>query len=252
MTNEDMPNLGFFLKFIEPQYLDDFLKGHVHFSSLYYFNEVERNGNSIIGDDSEGAYTQNLTNATAYLQIEGDPKIYEFPVSHAISRYDMSEEDKNHYGIASFFYLTKQDFVEHSHSENQRIYVLKKEVIDYFRTFNTDKRVPVIIYTDPFIDLLKKQNTPNTCGKVHYYDDDDPAEFAGLSQMDNFYDTIPFLKRKRYSDQKEFRVCVVLDKGTETSRGEEFELGDMSNMALPLKFIGNQHLAIVVDYSSEK
>lgn len=246
MEFRESKDIGFLLKFVERERLEGFLKGEINFSPLKYFNDKAKNDHDdFIADEKEGAFKVDIPkNTSIKLKVEGDDRIFEIESVSGTIQVELDEKDKAGLGCASFFYISMDDmkFKRNDLEKDETIYVLKDSVIDYFKAFNEDKRIPVLIEVNRFLKTLKDHTErQKNYGPVHYYKNN-LQEFVDSEPDKIPYEMIPFYKDEKFKEQREWRIISRLDKEGER---QCINFGDISSFSLILDENNNQQVAMI-------
>lgn len=185
---------GFFIKFVEKQYIDEMINGAYFFKNLLYFkNQPDDIDNSGIKDLDEGKYKVHL---------ESDPN-NGLEISFSFSKLE------KHIAIMSLVHLEKSDFINSPENGKMKI---KSDVINELKNIS-DGRPCFIIPCNEMLYQIENHdfsgdNVNNFyVGKVNYYEKGNTDQL--LSEMNNneIIDLF-FKKRSTYANQREFRMLV--------------------------------------------
>lgn len=237
MIKMDSKDIGFLVKFVEPERVESFLDGEVYFSPLKYFVDMEkRDGDDKIGDAYEGSVLYTLKpNDKIWIQPldkEGNPNGKPFSVKPSKATrltVGFKDDEKEKLGVASFFYLSLDDMEPtdfESDEEDISAFSLSADNLDLLENFNDeDKRIPIVIL-DVRKFIKKVESAIDYYGSITYYDSNN-MESAYKASSENVV-LSSFKKRKEYSDQKEYRLEKWLDI---PGKGQVIQLGDLRSIA---------------------
>lgn len=241
-------NIGILVKFVEQKYVQKFMnEGEIHFSSLQYFIDLEKNnGNHVIGDKNEGEYSYTYGPGTRVtimpLGKDGKPNGEEFTFSPSSSEFreGLYEKDKETIGVSSFIYLSllnDYQLIKRDSENKVNYYLLKPETLKWLKEFNEGNRQMIAIYD--YFKFLKMANSKRISHKlVEYYDNN----LSDIKKHRNYYDYV-FLKRKSYKDQREFRLAVRLKKSLTS---ENIQIGSINSFAKVFNYDEIGHLGLIV------
>lgn len=240
-------DIGFLIKFVEEKWLPSFLKGNINFSPLSFFKDKAKEDNDgFIADEKEGSYKIHLPKSTKFKMFVPDTGeiITEFK-SAATIQTELEENDKGRIGCASFFYISMDDMVIDSENkeDGETVFALKKSVQEYFKKFNTNHRIPVLINIRELCNVLDKDTTKQkSYGRVNYYKNS-LHEFVNAQQKGVPYAMIPFYKDERFKEQREWRIVTKLD---EVRRRQCVNFGDISKFSTPLTEDAVNRICLIV------
>ncbi|MDT7013313.1 hypothetical protein [Levilactobacillus namurensis] len=182
----------FYLKFIEPQFLDSFLeKGTIHLSRLGYFIDLENEtGDDIIGDRLEGAWMMNMDPEVTKLTIiraNGEKIVLQGAKDGIVGkiRTEVTNEMVRDWGILSMCHLDLSEDGYFS-SVNEKKHIgkmrLRKEVVnELYQLSDNGNRIPVLFDVNKFIELLMRelQGKHAAClNDVTYYSENDDENIS--------------------------------------------------------------------------
>ncbi|MDD2722526.1 MAG: hypothetical protein PHH59_00705 [Methylovulum sp.] len=199
----------YFVKFFEKEcYADQFISGELYLNSLAYFKKVEKNCDDGRADRHEAVeiwcqpkdFISMSFPANPHLDIAGEDLIE--PVS-------MSRNDSDFLHVFCMYAISVTPFK----TINGEIIYTEEEVIKFKEQFKIDEqcfkfgKFAVIMLASNFLNKIRQsqqafQDQGYSCvGRlVDYYDDE---LFSGRIEEQD----VPFKKHKRFSYQKEFRIC---------------------------------------------
>lgn len=184
---------GFFIKFVDEQYIDGMINGTYFFKNLSYFkNQPDAIDDSGIMDSAEGLYALHLENSEDRVTI-----------------YLGLPEVEKHIAIMSLVYLAKSDFINNLKNNKMKI---KPEVINELRNISNG-RPCFIVPCNEILDQIKNHDFSGddvkSCydGKTRYYERGNTNQL--LSEMD-YKEVIDlyFKKRSTYANQREYRILL--------------------------------------------
>ncbi|WP_206464407.1 hypothetical protein [Ligilactobacillus pobuzihii] len=248
----DSKNIGYLVKFVEPERVESFLDGEIYFSPLKHFVDMENEkGDNKIGDAYEGSILYTLKQSDKiWIQVlnkNGSPKDKPFSVKPSKSTrltVGFKEDEKEKLGVASFFYFSLDDMEPtnfESDEEDISAFSLSAENLSLLQSFNEeDERIPIVIL-DVRKFIKKIENEIDYYGSVTYYDSNN-IETACKASSENIV-LSSFKKRKEYSNQKEYRLEKWLDI---PGKGQAVQLGDLRSIAGPFSIEEISHLAMLI------
>jgi len=244
VENDTNIHPGFLLKFVDKQYVDDFInKGQLHFSQLGYFIDQENeNGDDVIGDRSEGMRIANPDPEASTITITWKDKKYEL---HGAKdgvlkiKYEYTDDTVRQWGVVSIcnIDLFKDGEVVSVDRINKIWEVKLKQALldDLYRLSGEGTRVPVIFNAQTLLECmdekLKTVSHPMFMRNVKYYSDESEANIS-LDEYNEHPENIAFLKRQQYKYQREVRVLYT--GAVPYKRGKNIEIGSIIAGAIKL------------------
>ncbi|MED1713462.1 hypothetical protein [Bacillus paralicheniformis] len=194
-------------KFIEPQFLSDFLNGNVFFRRTGYFIELEKNsGDKVIGDRYEGSHFRHYDPNNESIAIKIDGKFVPLKVSKGFmtQRYDAAQD----FQLSCFVQLKlDSDFI----LKEDKIYNIKEDVIEGLRK-DFEGRKAILVHNEKaffhHLDKSAREMGLGIChGTVNYFDPDIETPLTEEVFERNMIASF-FYKRKSYQNQKEYRIIT--------------------------------------------
>lgn len=237
---------GFLLKYIEKQYVSDFIsKGTLHFSSLGYFIDLENTtGDNVIGDKLEGARIVNADpeNTTITITFDDDKEYKLCGKDDGVLgiSYEFTDEIVREYGVLSMCNIDLfRDFEEVSYdklTKTSKIKLKKSVGEELYRLSDGGNRVPILINAKGLIktmDTVFKNGKYNVMMKNVSYYDNNVKENISLKEYDKDLTNIVFLKRNIYEYQRETRIALL--ESVPYEQGLNISIGSLENVALDLQ-----------------
>lgn len=226
--------VGFFVRiFSEEKFRDEFIKGNLYMNTIKYFREYEDAHSDNVGDKNEAvsAWLQPANLRIILKHPSGDVVI---PGSDIAAPIVLRQ---NRFDSINVFCIT----VLHSHGITLSDEVSEEdfEKLKAYFTLPDDvcklgRYAAVIPNTGVFLERVRNaaqklmdanQEVSLVCQQVTYYD---PKNTLSLEHED---DAI-FHKQKNYEHQREFRIA--LDRGSDVAEPFTLNIGDISDIALPV------------------
>lgn len=227
--------IWYFIKFFErEEWADQFMVGHLYLNTLGYFKGIESAGSADRGDPTEGVamwlqpHDVIMTLKVPNLQLETTitAKDLAGPIQFSSTYHD------NLHLLCLYAMHSDAARIEDGEATRQEMERLQRQLRIDPKCFELGK-FAVVIPAGPFLKQLReafsRQNIAATGKLVDYYDD---AVFHGEIAASE----IPFSKQKRFSYQREFRVC--LKRPAPTADALIVDIGDLS--AIGKKIPANQ------------
>jgi hypothetical protein len=229
--------IWYFIKFFErEEWADQFMAGHLYLNTLGYFKKMESGGSADRGDPTEAVamwlqpYDVTMTIKVPDLQLETTitAKDLAAPIQFSSTYHD------NLHLLCLYAMHSDDAKIEDGKATGtlQEMERLQRQLRVDPKCFEMGKYA-VTIHAVPFLkqlrEALTRQHIAATGKLVSYYDD---AVFHGEIAASE----IPFSKQKRFSYQREFRVC--LNAPAPTAAALIVEIGDLS--AIGRKIPANQ------------
>lgn len=184
---------GFFIKFVDKQYIDGMINGAYFFKNLSYFkNQPDDIDDSGIMDSAEGRYDLLLENSEDSVRI-----------SYGVSGVE------NHIAIMSLVYLRKSDLINNLENGKMKI---KSDVIKELRNISNG-RPCFIVPCNEILDQIENHDfsgdNVKSCyvGKANYYERGNTNQLLSEMNYDEVID-LYFKKRSTYANQREFRILL--------------------------------------------
>ncbi|EAF3114885.1 hypothetical protein CSI43_14255 [Listeria monocytogenes] len=206
------------IKFIEEEYLEDFLAGNLYLKPISYFNDLEREKNDrVIGDNYDGKYTKPYPPGTKikFSSLKGE-HIIDINVNNAV--YSEQHEKNKETLICCFVSIDDENMIDRD----------GKKIIDpkLLETLEKDfkNRIPIVITESPDEFASRINKAIETTYKLPYSDNNYELHHGLVSYYDkdsesmekNEYDKDPkkaiYNKRDSYMNQKEHRFCLAPNK----------------------------------------
>lgn len=246
MGKETVP--GLLIKFVEPQYVDNFINnGELHFSPLGYFIDLENEyGDDVIGDKSEGSRIINFDPKQSKTTMTIDDKEYILDPNDVNSiNVEFTDDAVREWGVLSLCNINaKEDFEIEKYDKKTEKAVLKIKdnvINDLIRLSDENKRIPVIINASGLLSVMDSKFTQKgrniRLQNVEYY----PESIQQNITVDEFKSDpgkIVFLKREKYNYQRESRIALFEDIG---QNGENISIGSLKKCAFKLDPVTGLH-----------
>lgn len=196
------------VKFIDQQYINDFVdKGQIHFLTLNEINDLEKNGNDTQGDLYEGKTVNefNPQKVNIYIKDIKNNKVY--PIQYKSAEVSVTYSALQKRVIASFALLRTNDFYQTDSG-----YQIKESVVRGLESISGG-RPCVLLPTFAFLEIVKTYTKQHGLG-IHYrpitYKERSPSEAISYNKSDEeeIINDLAFTKRKKYVNQKEFRILI--------------------------------------------
>lgn len=207
---------GLFKFFNSEKYRDDFLNGHLYFSSLNSFRKVEKS--EVFGQNDCYECCDILQPDSVKVTI-GNTELTDFAGPISIC----SESDVLRSNIMCFSTIICDDQKEYNSLE-----AMKQDVLIPEKMIKYGEYAVVIPQADLFVERLKKAVLKAGIGllgrPVNYYD-------FSKDNISRRYPDIAFQKRSEFSYQREFRF--LLKKHESIDSPQILDVGDLSDIAVP-------------------
>lgn len=215
ITEENKDMVIGILKFVYPQYSQDFEEGNLFFNNLRNFRKIEHDH---IGDKLEGVISSKMgdkNNATDEVEMtiknleDKNAKIYRFNVKEVVIKN--THEIVNEFKICCFTIIRLSDLEEVS--ENRLKF--KESFISKVSGINDNRNVYLTFDVYNFIENIKEEfgkiDSYFKADYVKYFKDKHPL-FNNLSTgklltAKDYIDS-SFYKSDEYSDQNEYRILT--------------------------------------------
>lgn len=193
-------------KFIDPDFLSDFLDGNLYFKNTGYFIDLEKkNGDKVIGDRYEGSHFRHFDLEKESLFIEVDGKLIPLNINRgfATRQYEAVRD----FQMTCFVELKEIDF----YTEDNKIFRIKKDVIEELKKDFKGRQVVALHNEKAFFHQLdknaKNMNLGFYHGPVKYFD---PNGETPLTEEEFEQDMTKafFHKRSTYQNQREYRIIT--------------------------------------------
>jgi len=203
------PTIWYFIKFFaEERYADQFMAGRLHLNTLAYFKRVESERGDGRVDSTEGvAMWWQPDDIIIMLNVPKMGQNIEITEKDLAAPVSMSFFDHNYLHLLCLYAVYSRGF----EVIDGKFHGLPEEAEELQRQMKIDDRCfkfgkfAVITPAVPFLNQLKtalRSQGYKAKGKlVEYYDEE---TFHGAIPVNE----IPFRKQKRFSYQREFRLCV--------------------------------------------
>lgn len=226
--------IGFFVRiFSEEKYRDDFIKGNLYMNTIKYFREYEDSHSANVGDKHEAlsAWLQPANIRMIIKHPDGDIVIPGSDIAAPIALRRNRFDSINVFCITVLHShgITLDDDVSEEDFEKLKSYfTLPSDVI------NLGRYAAVIPNTGAFLERVrnaaqalvnKEQAVKLVCQQVTYYDPEDSLS------LEDENDAI-FHKQKNYEHQREYRIA--LDRGVEVAEPFNMNVGDLTDIAIPV------------------
>lgn len=224
------PIIWYLIKFFtEERYADQFMTGGLYLNTLEYFKkaETESSDGRIDSTEAVAAWLQP-DDIRIKLNIPeiGDCEITKKDLAGPVC---LSFDHHNYLHLFCMYAIYTTGF----EAIDGKIDCAPEDVEDLQRQVKIDERclkfgkfaiiTPAVAFLDNLKKALKIQNYKATGKLVEYYDNE---VFHGMIPMAD----IPFMKQKRFSYQREFRLCV--DAGCKTDSALTINIGDISHICV--------------------
>jgi hypothetical protein len=232
----DCPSIYlWFIKFFEKEeYADQFMAGHLYLNTLTYFKELESKSGDGRDDSTEAIamwWQPNDISIKLNLAGIGDIEITRDDLAGPAS---MSFDYHNSLNILSLYTM----YVTGFEPKDGKLSCKPEDVTELRQQLAIDRRCfelgkfAVVTQVGLFIKRLREALQTQT-GKVDgrlvdYYDKD---TFHGKIPFDD----IPFRKQKRFSYQREYRLCV--DSRGVSSGPIRLNIGDISTFSAKMESV---------------
>lgn len=196
------------IKFFDQQYLENLEERNIHFSNLNTFTKNDKNLTSAQNDDQEGKHKTIFDSQKINIVIRPTGSSEEIPVEFDSGEQNLSlpKNDAEKMYITSFVALNmSSDFEEQG---NQ--FFIKPNVLEDI-TEIANKRPFVLIMEDQLLKTLKTIPGVTYAHEISYLSDRD---FPQLTS-DKDIVKLAFTKDKKYAGQREYRVLVNREDGTQ-------------------------------------
>ncbi|WP_308902445.1 hypothetical protein [Latilactobacillus curvatus] len=207
-----MKTEGFFIKFIDKQYIDDMAKGNYFFKNINHFKILEEDELIGIKDPKEGTYQKDLNMHNHIIKLGYKGNQLDVPITKATLSYEY--EDTNRIAIMSLLFLPLTDFVKDPINKNWLM--IKPEVIkEIGEEFNG--RPCLMIPGGEFMEQITEHNfekdnvTMCKTGLINYYSKRNSEKNPNKMTKEDVFD-LCFQKEEFFSKQREFRVALGLKK----------------------------------------
>ncbi|WP_018391823.1 hypothetical protein [Bacillus sp. 37MA] len=195
------------IKFVEPQYEEDFLNGNIYMKKSSYFVDLENKGlDKGIGDKYEGAYLRKLDPKMKNVIMvgpNGEMLKIDMDKSYLAESYGFSK----HIPLSCFVMLSADDFIFNNQGEG----TLKEEVFkELSKDFNGRKAI-IISKVNEFLKQIETELDATGqsihFGAVQYFNEYDPNPLDKA-----VYEEEPIMafmyKRDYFKYQREFRLVL--------------------------------------------
>ncbi|QOZ92913.1 hypothetical protein EU243_15120 [Bacillus velezensis] len=199
-------NVRVLFKFINPEFLSDFLHGDLYFKNTGYFIDLEnKEGDKVIGDKYEGSHFRHfdLEKESLFIEIDGNLIPLNINRGFATKQYEAARD----FQMTCFVELTENDF----YTEDNKIFRIKEDVIKGLKQDFKGRKAVVLHNEKDFFHYLDKNSSNMGLGLYHgsvkYFD---PNSETPLTEEEFEQDMIKafFHKRSTYQNQREYRVIT--------------------------------------------
>lgn len=196
------------IKFFDQQYIENLEERNIHFSNLNTFTKNDKNLTSAQNDDQEGKHKTIFDPQKINIVIKPTGSSEDFSVEFASGEQNLflPKNDAEKMYITSFVALNmSSDFEE---QDNQ--FFIKQNVLDDIAGI-ANKRPFVLIMEDQLLKTLEAIPGVTYAYEITYLSDRDFPQFTS----DKDIVKLAFIKNKKYAGQREYRVLVNREDGTQ-------------------------------------
>ncbi|WP_323705923.1 hypothetical protein P3U41_05845 [Mammaliicoccus sciuri] len=203
------------IKFISPEYSDDFENDKLYFNTLQTYHGIEHEE---IGDNLEGVISkkygdENVQNGlTLCYQIKGDPKVYSFPINTAVDKITPVKAEEMYINCFSELWFSDLELYK------DNILKVKETYIESLKDIHDGRNIYVTAGAekDSFLKAVERYGHTNGfdfIGKgVTYFKNTHPMynnlkNTKKLSRDD--YINSCFCKNIKYQNQNEYRLLFI-------------------------------------------
>ncbi|MEB7824808.1 hypothetical protein [Staphylococcus chromogenes] len=220
VTRENEEAVIGILKFVHPNFAEDFEKSQLFFNNLQRFHEIEHHE---IGDNLEGVISNKLGNKyDPNDEVEVYVRNLEVP-NAKIHKVNVKEVTLKHtsnivkdFKICCFSIIILRDLVE-SDDGNYR---LSQEFIQKMKGIIDNRNIYFTIHSEDFINKLSRTFSEKDIyfksSIVKYFEDKHPLFYKienGEKLLVKDFIDASFYKTNKYSNQNEFRILTYKLKG---------------------------------------
>lgn len=221
-----VPNIWYFIKFFkQEEHANGFMEGSLYLNTLVYFKKVESECNDGRTDATEAvAMWWQPNDLVINLNVPGIGAT-EITSKDLAGPVSMAFDYHNYLHLFCLYAVHtvgfecvdgKLDYAPEDAQELQRQLNIDERCLKFGRFAVITPAVP---FLDRLREALKRQGCKATAKLVEYYDDE---VFHGEIPMAD----IPFKKQKRFSYQREFRLCVY--PSIQKDAAITIDIGDIS------------------------
>ncbi|MGS0668303.1 hypothetical protein ACU40O_13190 [Staphylococcus arlettae] len=215
ITRENEETVIAILKFVHPNYAEDFENSKLYFNDLQRFHKIEHNE---IGDNLEGVISNKLGNKyKPNDEVEMYIRNLEVPNSkiHKVNVKEVTLKNTSdivkEFKICCFSIIRLKDLVESDDGK----YRLNQDFIRKMNGIVDNRNIYLTIYLKDFIDKLVRtfsdKDTYFKTAIVEYFEDKHPL-FYKIENGDRLkvkdFINASFYKTSKYSNQKEYRILT--------------------------------------------
>lgn len=235
-------HISFFLKFIKPEYEEDFIQGRLYMNTLKYFiDEEKKSGIRGVGDALEASAVFSDVKLR-FIEPNTDTVVME----GSAKRINLYSDNRVQSPVFCL-YAVDNDVLEFSESDREIIAKPKISKVDLEKLVSDFGDNMIIVNPAPFVErvLAKCKELKIGCKmqKVKYYNfntnyGDRIDKYEDLENPD-----ICFIKDEYFKNQNEYRILL---KDTYSSEAFILDIGDISDITTKFKitdfFSGNFEL----------
>lgn len=221
------------IKYINPNHVNDFIKGNIHFSPLSSFRKQNNtHTKEQINDKFEGYLVDRVsTGNNISLKFNGK-EISHLLVNNSYGyalENKFTSDDSGKWGIFSCTILDLNDknVVTKSNIRKYKFNVLENRIIIFeiikirkkflkslYKEVGNSNRIPVLIYPS-FLEVLRKKinqiKAPILFNEVHYYNNYDKRNYDKSEPFPKQQMQVIFEKSSKYKNQREYRIAMLKD-----------------------------------------
>lgn len=215
ITRDNEETVIAILKFVHPNYAEDFENSKLYFNDLQRFHKIEHNE---IGDNLEGVISSKLGNKyKPNDEVEMYIRNLEVPNSkiHKVTVKEVTLKNTSdivkEFKICCFSIIRLKDLVESDDGK----YRLNQDFIRKMNGIVDNRNIYLTIYLKDFIDKLvrtfSEKDTYFKTAIVEYFEDKHPLFYKienGERLIVKDFINASFYKTSKYSSQKEYRILT--------------------------------------------